>query len=170
MKNKLPFIKTSKSILLNSVLFNAITLSIGIVWLVLFPEGNGSVYRRLRGGVIIYSIITLLYSLIIPFIKNQKLIYFDFEGIEFRDVKEHMQSCRWENMKSMSFMHIPTTRNPFKHLTPYVIKIETNKGDEMFLDYRFKVVNLYKFRRILREASGRDDILQSKGPLWTKIF
>lgn len=169
----LPYIVTAKKQQINMIICSAIWLIICVIVILLFPDLRDSYSfnaRRLRVLIKLCIIISICCLCLIPFIKHNRLIYVDYECIKFRDDKYILQTCRWDNMKEMIFVPLSTYRQRKRGDSSYVIKIVPHHGKEMFLDYSITILNLYKFRRILREASGRDDILQSKGPLWTKIF
>ena len=170
-KKKLPYVVIAQRKKINEFVFYLVGIVLGFAALIIFPDSLDAVREIIvKKGLVVTSIATICYALSIPFVNKKILFYVDKEVIKFRDSKDNLLTCSWENMKSMSFMHLPIEVKCLRKLTPCIIKIETIKGNELLFDYRFIILNLYKFRRILREASGRDDILQSKGPLWTKIF
>ena len=174
-KNVLPYIVTEKKTLIKIFVFFVISIIICVIVLFSFPDLRNSFSfnanaHQLMVLILLYFIVSICCLCLIPLVKHNLLIYVDYEYIKFRDNKNILHTCRWDNMKEMNFVPLSTYRQRRWGDASYVIKIVPHHGKEMFLEYSIKILNLYKFRRILREASGRDDILQSKGPLWTKIF
>ena len=172
-KPKLPYIVSSRKTIFNCIVRDLILVFICVILLLLFPELKSSYSfnaRRLRiilTGSIVLSVVDLFW---LPFVNHEQQIFVDYEGIKFKDDKYILHTCRWDNIKEMSFVPLSTYRKRKRGDPSYVIRIEPYHGKEMFLEYSITILNLYKFRRIVREASGRDDILESKGPLWTKTF
>ena len=172
----LPYIVTTKKKLTDIIVFFVIWIIICVIVLFSFHDLRNSfsfnaTAFRLRVLIFLFSIDSISCLCLIPLVKHDRLIYVDYEVIKFKDDKYILHTCRWDNIIEMSFVPLSTYRKRKSRGDPsYVIRIEPYHGKEMFLDYSITVLNLYKFRRIVREASGRDDILQSKGPLWTKML
>lgn len=88
------------------------------------------------------------------------------EGLYFNDDEVQDLFLSWRDISKISIIRLP--RNGFN--PRFVLQVDITNGPSIVYHYGWKISNLYKFRRVLRYASGRYDIMSSKWPLWWVSF